>query len=60
MNLWNREPALIMGLVEAALALFLAFGLNLSAEQVAAIVAFSAALLSVIVRQKVSPVRGDQ
>ncbi len=54
-SLWGREPALILGLVQSAIALAVGFGLNLDGQQVAAILAFTAALLSVIVRQRVTP-----
>ncbi len=54
-NLWGREPALILGLVQTVLALALAFGLDLSTEQTGAILAVSAAVLSVIVRSRVTP-----
>ena len=55
MTIWNREPALILGLVQAVLALLLAFGVHLTVEQVGTILAVSAALLSVVVRQRVTP-----
>lgn len=55
-NLWNREPALIVGAVQAILGLAMAFGLELSAEQVAAVLAASAGVLGLVVRRKVSPV----
>ena len=54
-NLWGREPALILGLIQTILALLLAFGFDLSTEQVGAILAVSAAVLSVIVRSRVTP-----
>ncbi len=54
-NLWGREPALILGLVQTILALLLAFGLDLSTQQTGAILAVSAAVLSVIVRSRVTP-----
>ena len=54
----KTEPALIMGLVTAALALVVSFGLDLSVEQVGAIVAVSAAILGVVTRSKVTPVEG--
>ena len=53
-TLWGREPALIMGLVQAAIALAVGLGLNLTADQTALILAFTAALLSVVVRQQVT------
>lgn len=55
-SVWGREPVLILGLIQSALALAVGFGLNLDGQQVALIMAFSAAVLSVIARQRVSPV----
>lgn len=55
MNLLTREPVLTVAVVEAALALLLAFGVGLDAGQVAAIVAFTTALLGLLVRQQVTP-----
>ena len=54
MNLKN-EPALALGLVEAALALAVTFGLSLSVEQVGAIMAVVAAATALLVRRQVSP-----
>lgn len=51
----DREPALIIGAIQALLALVVAFGLDLTAEQTGAILALSAALLSVWTRSNVSP-----
>ena len=51
----SREPAVLMGLVTAVLALVVSFGLDLSPEQVGTIVAVAAALLSVVTRSKVTP-----
>lgn len=52
---WKLEPVLVLGAVQAILALAVAFGLDLSAEQVGAIVAASAAVLSVVTRTQVTP-----
>lgn len=52
----KTEPVLILGAVQTAIALVVSFGLDLTAEQVGAIVAFSAAVLSVVARRKVTPV----
>lgn len=54
-KIFGREPALIIGLIQAGLALAIGFGLALTAGQVGAILAFSAAVLSVVTRSKVSP-----
>jgi hypothetical protein len=52
----RREPALIVGLIEALLVLAVAFGLNLTAEQTAAIVAVATVLGGLVVRSQVTPV----
>lgn len=57
-GLWGREPALILGLVQSLLALAVGFGLNISTEQMALILAAVAAVLSVVVRSQVTPVAG--
>lgn len=54
-RLWNREPALILAAVQAAVALAVSFGLHLTAEQVGAVTALAAALLGVATRSRVSP-----
>ncbi len=56
-NLWGREPAMILGLVQAAIALAVIFGLQLPAGAEAGILAFSAALLAVITRSQVTPAK---
>jgi len=53
----NREPAMIMAAIQAVLALFVGFGLDITPEQVALILGAVAAVFGVIVRQNVSPVR---
>jgi hypothetical protein len=52
----NNEPAVIVGLVQAGLALAVSFGLGLTVEQLGAIVAVVAAASAVLLRQRVSPV----
>ena len=51
------EPAVVAGLVQAVLALLVAFGLELTDGQVAAILGVTGAVLALIVRQKVVPQR---
>ena len=53
----QNEPVLVLGVVQAGVALVAAFGLDLSGDQMGALVAFSAALLSVIARTRVTPNR---
>ena len=55
----RTEPVLVTGLLEAVLVLALAFGLDLTTEQVAAIMAVAVAVLSLVARSKVSPYEGD-
>lgn len=51
----QQEPVYTMAVVQAAIALAVSFGLELSAEQVGMIVAFTAAVLSWITRSNVTP-----
>lgn len=51
----NREPALILGAVSAIVSLAVGFGLDITGEQVALVNAAVAAVVSLIVRQKVTP-----
>lgn len=51
----KREPALVAGLVQAVLACAVAFGLPLTDVQQGTILALSAAVLAVFVRQRVTP-----
>ena len=55
-TLLGTEPALILGALNAAVALAVGFGLPVSAAQVGLINAAVAAILSVILRQHVTPV----
>lgn len=51
----RNEPVLITGLVQAALALAVTFGLGVSEEQVGAILAVTAAVLALVARSRVTP-----
>jgi uncharacterized membrane protein YphA (DoxX/SURF4 family) len=53
----KNEPAVVAGVVQALLGLLLAFGVNLSTEQVGAVMAVTAALLALVVRSQVTPTR---
>lgn len=59
-SVWGREPVLYLALVQAALALVAGFGLELTPEQVGAIMAFSAAVLGFVARQQVTPIEKVQ
>lgn len=52
-SLWGREPALILAVIQAAIALAVGFGLNLTAEQVSLITALVAAIIGVVIRRQV-------
>jgi hypothetical protein len=54
-NIFGREPALVLAAVQAGLALLVGFGLNLDGQQVALIMGFAAAVVSLIVRRRVAP-----
>jgi len=54
--LFGREISMWMGLFQAALALAVGFGLNLSPERQGLLMAFSAMLFAFITRQNVTPV----
>lgn len=54
-HLWAREPVLTLALVQAAIGLATAFGLDLTSEQVGAVMAFTAALLGWVAREQVMP-----
>jgi len=55
-TLWDREPAMVLAVVQAALALAVAFGVGLSVEQTGAVLAVSAAVLGLLTRSQVTPV----
>lgn len=52
---WNREPVLLLGVVQAGLTLAVCFGLNLTQEQIGEILTFTTALTTWVARSQVSP-----
>jgi len=54
-TIWGREPAMVVALVQAIIVLAVSFGLALSQEQTAAILALTAVVLGLITRSQVSP-----
>lgn len=54
-NLWNREPVALVAALQTILALVVAFGLDLSEQQIGAILAAAAAVLGIVARSQVSP-----
>lgn len=53
--LWDREPALIMGALQALLAAAVAFGWNLTEVQLASLLGAAAAVLAFVTRSQVTP-----
>lgn len=53
----KREPALVVGLITAILALAASFGLDLTKEQTGSIIALAIAVMAFFVRQQVVPAR---
>ena len=57
--MFGKEPAVILGALQATLALGLSFGLQLTPAQIGAIMAAAAAILALVVRQQVTPVKSQ-
>ena len=55
-TIWGREPAMVLALVLALIVLGVSFGLQLSSDQTAAILAVTAVVLGLITRSQVTPV----
>ena len=51
----RSEPVLVTALIQAVLTLVVSFGLQLSADQIGAILACSGAVLAIVARSQVSP-----
>jgi hypothetical protein len=54
-NFWFAEPTMILAVIQSFVALFISFGLDLSNQQVGAIMAAAAALLGLLARSRVTP-----
>lgn len=54
-TIFGREPTMILAFVQAAIVLGVSFGLQLTQEQTAGILALTAVGLGLITRSKVSP-----
>jgi diacylglycerol kinase len=54
-TLWGREPAMVVAAVQAVIVLAVSFGLQLTADQIGAILAVTAILLGLITRTQVTP-----
>lgn len=55
--MFGREPALILNLVGALIALAVGFGLNVTPEQVGLILAATTSVLGFAIRSQVTPTR---
>lgn len=55
-NLWKNEPAGVIAAVQAIIALAIAFGLNLTSEQIGAIVAVITVIGGLLIRSQVASV----
>lgn len=51
-TMMKREPATVMAVIQAILALALSFGLDLSTQQIGAIMAVAAAVLGLVTRSQ--------
>jgi hypothetical protein len=54
-TIFGREPAMVLALVQAVIALVVAFGLSLAPDQIGTILAVTAVILGLITRSRVSP-----
>lgn len=54
-KLWNAEPAVIVSLVSAIIALVVAFGVDLTQAQIGSIMAVVTILAGLLIRSQVSP-----
>lgn len=54
--LFKREPAVILSLVSAVIALATGFGLDITSEQVGLVMAAVSAVIGVVTRSQVTPV----
>ena len=55
----KSEPVLVVAFVQAVLVLLVAFGLDLTKEQAAAILGVTGAVLAFVARSKVTPTSRD-
>ena len=56
MKILGNEPVLVLGFLRAVVVLAMAFGLNLTPEQIAAVYLVLELGLSLVARQRVTPV----
>jgi hypothetical protein len=51
----KREPVVVLGLIEAAIVVAVAFGVPISTEQKVAIIGLGATVMTIVTRQLVTP-----
>ena len=56
-TIWGREPAMVLAFVQAVIVVAVSFGLQLTTDQTAAILALTAIVLGLITRTQVTPAR---
>ena len=54
-TLYGRQPVMVLAFVQATLAMVMGFGLKLTGDQVALVMAFTAALLGILAQTQVTP-----
>jgi hypothetical protein len=58
-NIWKTEPAAVVSLVSAIIALAVSFGLDISSEQTGAIMAVVVLVAGIVTRSQVYPGGGQ-
>lgn len=58
-TLWGREPVMFLAVIQAALACAMGFGLTITPQQMALVMALAGSLLSLIARSQVTPTKGS-
>lgn len=58
MNVFKREPAMILAVIQAGIAIAITFGINLTDEQIGTIMGFVSLVIGLITRSQVTPTKG--
>jgi hypothetical protein len=56
MQLWDRQPVVILAFVQAAIVLAVSFGADITEAQTAAVIVFATAALALVAWTQVTPV----
>ena len=54
-TLYGRQPVMVLAAIQASLAMLMGFGLHLTGDQVALVMAFFAAVLGLLAQTQVTP-----